>query len=262
MPVVDETTVEISQKGAISEAIPGYATEKIQAVADTSRERVHHIEIRLVMESDPARERPALAEAGILVDGSPVRAHVAAPTMIEAVDLLVDRLTRRLRRHEERRHRLDSRHRTGSGATWRHGDLPSQRPEYLDVPVEDREVVRRKTFAWGPMSLDEAAFELDHLAHDFYLFTDAATGADAVLSHGDDDVLVLMHPEPAAVDLADTVAPIEVAQEGAPRLGEVDARETLDASGRRWLFHIAEEDGRGRVLYRRYDGHYGLILPA
>lgn len=262
MPVVDETTVELSQKGAISEAVPGYATEKIQAVADTSRERVHHIEIRLVMESDPARERPALAEAAIVVDGSPVRAHVAAATMVEAVDLLVDRLTRRLRRHEERRHRLDTRHRTGNGETWRHGDLPSQRPEYLDLPVEDREVVRRKTFAWGPMSLDEAAFELDHLAHDFYLFTDAATGADAVLTHGDDDGLVLVHPEPDAVDLGDTVAPIEVAAESVPRLDEVAARETLDASGRRWLFHLAEEDGRGRILYRRYDGNYGLILPA
>ena len=37
-----------------------------------------------------------------------------------------------------------------------------------------------------------------------------------------------------------------------------EAVERLDASlARRYLF-----TGRGRVLYRRYDGHLGLIAPA
>ena len=42
---------------------------------------------------------------------------------------------------------------------WRHGDLPTQRPEYFDRPYDERELVRTKTFALEPISVDEAAFD-------------------------------------------------------------------------------------------------------
>lgn len=261
MPVVETTTTEVSHKGDVRDGDVEYAAAKIRAIADTCRERVHHIEVRLVLEPDPGRERPAQAEASLDIDGITVRAHVAAGTVTEASDLLVDRLNRRVRRHEERRHRMDSRHRHDE-ASWRHGDLPTQRPEFLDIPADEREVVRRKTFAWGPMSLDEAAFELDHLAHDFYLFEHADTGRDAALCHGEDDRLVLLHPDGDGVHLDGVVAPIELSTAVVPTMTEAEARESLDASGRRWLFHVEPASGRGRIMYRRFDGNYGLILPA
>lgn len=261
MPVVDATTTEVSHKGEVRETDVEYATGKIRAVADTCRERVHHIEVRLVLDPDRGRERPAQAEAALDVDGRTVRAHVAASTVTEATDLLVDRLNRRVRRHEDRRHRMDSRHRHDE-TSWRHGDLPTHRPEFLDIPADEREVVKRKTFAWGPMSLDEAAFELDHLGHDFYLFEHADTSRDAALCHGENDMLVLLHPDGDAVDLAGVVAPIEPSTAVVPTMTEAEARESLDASGRRWLFHIDPDSSRGRIMYRRYDGNYGMILPA
>jgi ribosome-associated translation inhibitor RaiA len=261
MPVVDATTTEVSHKGDVRDSDVEYATGKIRAVADTCRERVHHIEVRLVLDPDRGRERPAQAEAALDIDGRTVRAHVAASTVTEATDLLVDRLNRRVRRHEERRHRMDTRHRHDE-TSWRHGDLPAQRPEFVDIPADEREVVKRKTFAWGPMSLDEAAFELDHLAHDFYLFEHADSGRDAALCHGEDDLLILLHPDGAAVDLDDVVAPIELSTAVVPSMTEAEARESLDASGRRWLFHLDADSGRGRIMYRRFDGNYGLILPT
>ncbi len=47
-----------------------------------------------------------------------------------------------------------------------------------------------------------------------------------------------------------------------PSLTEAEARESLEAGSHRWLFHLDPDSGRGRILYRRFDGNYGMILPA
>ena len=36
----------------------------------------------------------------------------------------------------------------------------------------------------------------------------------------------------------------------------------LDESNAPFEFFVDAESGRGQVAYRRYDGHYGLILPT
>jgi hypothetical protein len=38
--------------------------------------------------------------------------------------------------------------------------------------------------------------------------------------------------------------------------------EVLDLEGGGFLFFREHERGRGAVLYRRYDGHYGLVSPV
>ena len=57
----------------------------------------------LEMEPDPALERPAVAKATVDVSGRLVRAHVARPTMDEAIDLLTDRIRDGIRLIHERR---------------------------------------------------------------------------------------------------------------------------------------------------------------
>ena len=37
---------------------------------------------------------------------------------------------------------------------------------------------------------------------------------------------------------------------------------TLDAGDASFVFFADSATGRGNVLYRRHDGHYGLITPA
>ena len=43
---------------------------------------------------------------------------------------------------------------------------------------------------------------------------------------------------------------------------EEQAVEHLDLAGDAFVFHLDPGTGRGRVLYRRYDGHYGLITAS
>jgi hypothetical protein len=39
------------------------------------------------------------------------------------------------------------------------------------------------------------------------------------------------------------------------------ARAEMDIVNHRFLYYIDAQDGRGRVLYLRHDGDYGLVEP-
>lgn len=255
--------IDVSSKGEVGQADLDHARGKVEHLADLPREPVLEVQVHLEMAPKPHKTRPALAEATIDVNGTAVRAHVAADTMNDAVELLADRLRRRLERHEERLHREPERHRTGTAGEneWRHGDLPTQRPTYFDRPPEEREVVRRKTFALDAESVDEAAFDLDRLGHDFFLFTDIDTGSDCVLSYGGDGELVLQSTANPPPDISASAVPVSVHDAPPATLSIDQAEERLDVSQERFVFFVSADTGRGNVLYRRYDGHYGLIVP-
>ncbi len=263
MPVSSDVTIEVSHRGDVSQRSVDSAVTKVEQVADRCREEVHVIEVRLSLEPSGPRDRPAIAEATIHVEGRPVRAHVAAATIDEAIDLLVDRLRRRIQRHEEQLHRMADRHRTGDSGPgeWRHGDLPTSRPEYLEIPFDEREVRRHKTFAMTPMTLEEALFDLDQLGHDFYLFVDEATDVDCVVWHGGESV-ELAAADPSQYEGTESNHDIRITPTAPPTLALEQAKEHLEAMGGQHLFFRSDDDGQGRVLYRRYDGHYGLVTPA
>ncbi|WJE00481.1 hypothetical protein [Streptomyces antimycoticus] len=75
-----------------------YAQEKVRALTGRTGEPVLFARVKLTHLANPAMERPALAQANLDVNGRPARAHVAATTVTEAVDLLQDRLAGRLER--------------------------------------------------------------------------------------------------------------------------------------------------------------------
>lgn len=127
-PVPPAPTVAVTLRGEVPRRIQEYAAGKIGHVARYSREPVLAAHVVLELAADPARQRPAIAEATLDVNGTPVRAKVAADRMREAIDLLEDRLRRRLVQLEDR---VRTRHRriaTAESYEWRHGDLPTDAP--------------------------------------------------------------------------------------------------------------------------------------
>jgi hypothetical protein len=70
----------------------------------------------------------------------------------------------------------------------------TDRPDYFPRAPEERGIVRRKTFATHPLTPAEAAEEMEFLDHDFYLFIERETGADAVTYHRDDGQLGVIGP--------------------------------------------------------------------
>ena len=252
--------VQVTVRGEVPDRARVYARRKVEHVLPFANAPVLHAHLVLALEADPAQERPARIEVGLDVNGTPVRAQASAHDLHEAADLLEEQLRRRLEQLEDR---TRTRHRwigVAGEHEWRHGDLPRHPAPYYPRPAEARQVVRRKTFALRPMTPDEAAFEMDLLDHDFYLFTDLETGADAVIYRRQGDGYGLVG-KLGEHEREHTVAHL-VVDGPAPTLRVEQARESLDLTGERFVFYLDLADGRGRVLSRRYDGNYGLITAA
>ena len=253
-----DVEVVVHARGRVSATERAYAQDKVGRLQGLGPGPVLFARVDLTAHADPARERPAFAKAELDVNGRLVRAHVAAATMFEATDLLEARLRNRLERyahHEESKH---LRHRATEAHEWRHGEEPSARPSYFPRAADEREVVSRKTFAVGEMTPDEAVVDLELLDHDFYLFRNCETDEDNVVARSDGSTYELFEPA-RTTPLDDVVAPIRHG-DVRPTAAELDeAREMLDVADVRFVFFVDPDSRRGRILYRRYDGHYGLI---
>jgi ribosome-associated translation inhibitor RaiA len=245
-------------RGDVPDQMVAYAREKLLAVVARTSMPVLTTELRLEHYADPARARPNHAEMSIDLGGVPVRARRSAPTMSEAIDRTETRLRRRVEAAHERQRSRRLRHR--DERSWHHDDRPTERPRFFPRPVAERELVRRKTFALRPESLDEALFDLESLDHDFFLFVHDETDSEAVVYRtGDGFGLMQRAPTPEAIKQIEI--PLELGPHPSTTTLE-DALTLLDERDLPFEFFVDETSGRGMVVYRRYDGNYGLILPS
>ncbi len=245
--------------GKITEREWERAIAHVATVVEDIDDKVLFAKVKLRIAPDPARERPASAEVTLDINGDLVRVHAAARSLREATAIVHDRLQDKLRHRAQRRSWLRSRIGEQPPGEWRHGDRGAHRPDYFDRPAGERELVSHKSFAVDELTLDEAAFDLEQLDYDFYLFRDLATGEDAMIQHGPGGSLVLSLLRPATVDRQPTAVKLEVSDVAAPRLTIDEAIERLDADGERFVFFANADTGRGNIVYQRYDGHHGLI---
>jgi len=263
MRAVDvEVPVQIVFHGQVTSGAEQYAREKIGALHHYVREPVMFERIRLTQLPDPAVERPSVAEATLDVAGHQVRAQVAAPTMREAIDRLHDRLRNRLERvnpHWEARRGGAPLPADQGVVPWRHGSEPTHRPAFYPRPVAERQVVRHKTYALSHEGVDDAILEMESLDYDFHLFTDGATGEERVVSRVTPDTYRLASvygiPDAHVASEHDVVGD----PQPAPRSTVREARNRLDLEDLPFLFFTNPVSGHGALLYRRYDGHYGLV---
>lgn len=251
----------IVTRGDVPDDARTYAAQRLGALIEHIEEPVLFARVKLTQAPDPARDRPALAQVSVDVNGELVRAHVSAHAMREAIDLLQARLRDKLEHRAQHREARRQRPGTREPGEWRHGDPPTARPDYYDRPVDERELVRHKTYVVDELTPDEAAFDMDQLDFDFYLFRDLATGDDALIERQADGSYRLTRLQPAPIDPGPTAVALVVAEHGAPELGLDDAIERLAADSERFVFFANATTGRGNVIYHRYDGHYGLIAP-
>ncbi len=254
--------VIVAARGKIAGHAAGYARAKVlAAIRRYAPEPVLFAKVRLTVATDPAVARPAVAQASLDVNGRIVRAQVAAETLRAATDRLHDRLKEQLSRigrsWEARRGGMPD----SAPNEWRHQARPAQRPDYYPRPAAERQLVRRKSVTPAAQTSDEAAFDMETMDYDFYLFTDAETGQDSVIYRsGDDLLLARLDPSP---DLGAAIgAPLTVSAHPAPRLTPAEATERLELTGLPFVFFADQASGHGSVLYHRYDGHYGLIILA
>ncbi|MFS8102195.1 HPF/RaiA family ribosome-associated protein [Lentzea alba] len=255
--------VQVSEHGTFPLGVADYAREKVAAVLPLAHEPVLSARVRLTRHEDPAVELPVVVQVNLDVNGRMIRAVAEGPTTREAVDVVEGRLRHRLERAARHWEAIRGVEPSAEPHEWRHGELPEHRPGWFPRPVDEREIVRHKSFTPARITLDEAAFEMDQMDYDFHLFTEQNTGQDSVLYRAGPTGYRLAQVDPAPVEqLSGHSTPMTISAVPAPLLSTDEAVTRLEATGLPFLFFLEGEHARGHVLYHRYDGHYGLLSPA
>ncbi|PBC78758.1 sigma 54 modulation/S30EA-like ribosomal protein [Streptomyces sp. TLI_235] len=217
------------------------ARSRIAAAAGCANALVESLRVRL--------SAAGLAQVNAEVDGRRIRVQETARGVGEALDRLSEGLRRRIASV------------TGAWAP-RSWPQPS-RPPLPPVPavIGPQVIARVKSPALVWCSPDAAARTLDAMDYRIHLFTDPMTETDAVV----------YRVGPTGYRLARTIAaapprgcaaPLTVSPHGAPRVDDRQAVQRLVGAELPFLFYAHPADGRGRVLYRRFDGRLGLITGS
>ncbi len=121
--------------------------------------------LKVILKKEGAK---ACIEISINVSGCDMRAQALAENMYDAIDEVIPKIERQIRKHKTR---LEKRLKQTAY------EEPEIQPE---IPFSTS-VVKEKEFLLKPMSQDEAIYMLDILDHDFYVYLDEESGAIQVV---------------------------------------------------------------------------------
>ncbi len=247
--VLDEDLpVEIELRGGISEVDIEHLLDRLQRVVRPFADRLIDSQALLTVRHDRDPGAQARVRVTLRAKGETIRAEAYAGSIAEAITDVDARLHKQLEQRV-RSAKNDPRGREHEPGEWRHGNMRSASSHRFERPPEEREIVVKKSPTTALASRDEARWDRFMLDYDFFLFVDADTERDFLLTivkpDGTDE------PTERFVDVAD-----------APTATLAEARSWLDQTGDDYHFFADDETGRGAVIYRRYDGHYGLLTPS
>ncbi len=187
----------------VTDALQDYANEKIERVHKLLQQRkideVTRVELELKVHKNPSVAEPCTAEATIFTRGPVIRAHDSSTDMYAAIDLVTDKLVRRVKKYHDRVHgRTRKAHEKlppGMEPVPAAAELDELQAELEESAQSDNgRVVKTKQFALKPMSVSEAALQLELIGHSFFVFTNAESGRTNVLYRRNDGHYGLIEP--------------------------------------------------------------------
>lgn len=153
------------------------------------------VTVELSSESTLAQRHRVVAQVTMNVNGSILRSDQRAPDVQAAINSATDIISCRIERYKGRTYRSERARKTSS--------LANQQTEEIarrDFPGEgkvlaDGNLVRIKSFDMMPMTVDAAAFQMELLGHQFYMFLNSKTNRHNVLYQRDDGNFGIIQPE-------------------------------------------------------------------
>ncbi len=156
--------------------------------------------VELSLNNSRRKENRFVAEVTLDVSGSVLRAQEKAGSVTEAVTSVIDALDRRIERLKYKVYRSGQSRKVAQHQLQR-GPAPADVDAEEDGLGEDgigsaKGVVRVKRYPIKPMTLDEAAFQMELSGHDFFLFFDSEERQYNLLYKRQDGDYGLIQPEP------------------------------------------------------------------
>ncbi|GEL18647.1 sigma 54 modulation/S30EA ribosomal C-terminal domain-containing protein [Pseudonocardia asaccharolytica] len=238
--------VAVATQGEVLDSSREYVLRQVARFARRVPEGLESMRVRLAVFHRRNLPWSALVQTNLEVDGHPVRAQVAGAFFTEAGRLLRSRLSEQIARLRN----------PDVGRTWPPPGGPRSIP--AAGSTDPRRIVRTKSYELKHCSPDQAALFMDVMDYDFHLFVDADTGQDSVIYRVGPTGYRLARlsgvtpATPTRVPLTINVYPV-------PWLTPTQAVARLDDTEMAFQFFGDGQSGRGAVLYRRFDGQYGLI---
>jgi len=185
----------------VSERFREHVEEKL-ARLEKHDHRIIRVDVLLEKEARPRDpDRTVRVELTAKSRGPIVRAEAAAEDKMAALDLALDKMTAQMRRAADRRKVHRGQHTPESlGRAMARSKPPNEDTANPDDVVAERKVgpvtvdgdgplvVREKSHAAAPMTLEQALYEMELVGHDFYLFMDKESEQPSVVyrRHGYD----------------------------------------------------------------------------
>ena len=155
-------------------ALKEYTEAKIEKATHHYKDIVKEADIHLSIEKNP-RVSFQTAEVTIFANGTVIRAEEKTENLYSSIDLVSNKLCRKLRKYKERNNKT-----THNNQFKNKESLPIESMEsgFLDKALikEGMEAslpepsIKNKYFEMNPISSDEARKQLDLIDHDFYVF--------------------------------------------------------------------------------------------
>ncbi len=155
-------------------ALKEYTEAKIEKATHHYKDIVKEADIHLSIEKNP-RVSFQTAEVTIFANGTVIRAEEKTENLYSSIDLVSNKLCRKLRKYKERNNK------TIHNKQFKNKDslpIESMESSFLDKALfkEGNEAslpepsIKNKYFEMNPISSEEARKQLDLIDHDFYVF--------------------------------------------------------------------------------------------
>lgn len=173
----------------ITPALKQYAEEKIGKIG-RHFDQVQKAQVVLNVERRGELGKAEIAEVTVWGDGVILRGEEASADMYASIDSVVEKLQKQIEKYRSRiieKRRIDESRKRKLRAAAAEAALHAA-PEFPNV-------VRIKRFAMKPMTVEDAAIQLDLLGHSFFVFRNAETEEVNVLYRRTDGQYGLIEPE-------------------------------------------------------------------
>jgi putative sigma-54 modulation protein len=156
----------------VTEAIREYVEQKIDKAVSHFQGLTTEVDVHLSVARNPRIASSQSAEVTVYANGSVIRAEEKSENLYASIDLVADKIARKLRKFKERKSDRGAAKTSVAVAEQPPVPLPNGN-RVVELPTQ---VIRNKYFAMPALSVDEALERLELIDHDFYVFRNADTG--------------------------------------------------------------------------------------
>lgn len=147
---------------------------KFQKIFDENAEAT----VKVTLEKSTQIVEITIKQRGVIY-----RAEADAPEMNEALDIVISKLQKQIRKNKTKLENLKK------------VTQVEFSEEYYDEPEEEHKITKVKKFSLKPMNVDEAILQMQLLGHEFFMFKDDTSGKISVVYKRRDGDFGLIEPD-------------------------------------------------------------------